>query len=269
MIEKLLESSDGAVVLQPTWPEHRIEPFIPPDNRSIRAHRYKALSLGDFIGGDHFDELNRRQDTVLICVHMFGRDRDWNRSALNAQAKAIQAAVRKSVPLCFVFVRAPGGELATPMDSAAVRSELPNRLADAIAKCPDGLFSGSYTIGTSSALRARATTNDRYLHERLRADSIRQAIVLGQQRDVCVAATVFGDPRPRPSPLNVPKQAGLLDLQLQVITAYDVLIGTGTPIGYYKFAMTDKLLGAGAAVKSALKAATSAPTKAALSWPFG
>lgn len=269
MIKKLLESSDGAVVIQPTWLEHRIEPFIPPDNRNIRALRYKALSLGDFIDSDHFDELNQRQDTVLICVHMFGRDRDWNRSTLNAQANAIQAAVRKSVPHCFVFVRAPGRELATPMDLAAVRSELPNKLANAIAKCPDRLVSGSYTIGTSSALRARATKKDRYLQEKLKADSIRQAIVLGQQRDVCVAATIFGDPSSRSNQLNVPKQAGLLDLQLQVITAYDVLVGTGTPIGYYKFHMTDKLLGAGAAVKSALKAATSAPTKAALSLPSG
>ena len=122
MTEKLLESSDGAVVILPTWPAHRVEPFIPPDDRSIRALRYKALSLGDFIDGDHFGELNRRRDTVLICVHMFGRDRDWNRNALKSQANAIQAAVRKSVPLCFVFVRAPGRELATPMDSSAFKA---------------------------------------------------------------------------------------------------------------------------------------------------
>jgi hypothetical protein len=223
------------------------------------------INLGDFIASDRFDALNRRQNTVLICVHMLGPDKDWDGSALTAQARAIQAATGKNVPLYFVFVRAPDRQLSMPMDVKAVRGALPSTLAKSIKKCPAHLISGCYTIGTSTALKAMTAIGAPPLLARLCMDSIRQAIVIGQQRDVCVAATIFGDPNPPEHP-NHAKWPGLLDCQMRVITSYDVLVGTSQPIANYKLDMTDMMLGAGSAVTSAYNAATKASTNAALRW---
>lgn len=274
MPEKILDSSDGAVILEPTRREHRVEAWIAPTDPRIRALRFKPLGLREFIASNRFDALHRGDDIILISVHMYGSDDQWNRKTLDAQSQALAAAAAKRVPMCFVFVRSPTNQPAEPMGPAAIRAELPGKLRRAIARYPAGLISGHFTIGTSSALRATTVQGGGTLGARLGRDDQRQrrryAIVIGQDRDICVAATIFGDPNPRDSNRSNPSKCdGLLDLNIRVITSFDVLHGSGTPLDYYRLEMTDMTLGAGAAVRSARDAATRAPTKAALNWCGG